>query len=125
MVYALYDNEVKRFSFSLSDNGGIEISDCEHADLFESQRNGCVIVPDSSGRPVSVPHLPEPAELEAQFKASVYAVLARSDVTVLRCLESGIPVPAAWVDYRQRLRDIAASSVDFTKQLPDPPSYPA
>ena len=33
-------------------------------------------------------------------------MLAESDIAVLRAYETGIPVPQAWVDYRQALRDI-------------------
>lgn len=33
-------------------------------------------------------------------------LLAESDVAVLRAYEVGTPVPQAWIDYRQALRDI-------------------
>lgn len=43
-----------RFAFSVSDNGGIEISNAEHATLIEQNAQGLHIVPDQDGRPIAV-----------------------------------------------------------------------
>ena len=43
-------------------------------------------------------------EIEARMRRD--NELIRSDVTVTRAYESGVPVPAEWVAYRQALRDI-------------------
>jgi hypothetical protein len=51
------------------------------------------------------------------------AALARSDVTVLRCVESGLKVPKAWIAYREKLRAIAGGA--DADPLPAAPSYPS
>jgi hypothetical protein len=43
-------------------------------------------------------------EIEARMRRD--NELIRSDVTVTRAYEAGVPVPAEWVAYRQALRDI-------------------
>ena len=40
--------------------------------------------------------------------------LQEADVKVLRFLEAGTPVPQAWLDYRQALRDVPQTQ-DITK----------
>lgn len=42
------------------------------------------------------------------------AKLQDADVKVLRFLETGAPVPQAWLDYRQALRDVPQTQ-DITK----------
>ena len=42
------------------------------------------------------------------------AKLQEADVQVLRFLETGAPVPQAWLDYRQALRDVPQTQ-DITK----------
>ena len=54
------------------------------------------------------------AKKEAEYKNSILASaraerdarLVASDVIVARSTEAGVPVPAAWVTYRQALRDV-------------------
>ena len=38
------------------------------------------------------------------------ALLAESDIAVLRAYETNTPVSQAWVDYRQALRDITSKA---------------
>ncbi|MDE1906080.1 MAG: hypothetical protein KGH75_06465 [Rhodospirillales bacterium] len=59
-----------------------------------------------------------------QFAAR--AALTESDLTVLRCYESAVAVPATWATYRKALRAIiAASTGDPTQAMPTKPAYPA
>lgn len=53
------------------------------------------------------------------------AALSASDISVLRCIERGIEVPAEWVIYRDSLRGIvgAAEWIDDLA-LPTRPDYP-
>ncbi|MDP9651700.1 hypothetical protein [Paraburkholderia caledonica] len=61
----------------------------------------------------------------AEYSAAAMIALTQSDKTILRCYESGIPVPAAWVRYRKSLRAIVgADSGDATAPLPTVPEYP-
>lgn len=54
------------------------------------------------------------------------AALDKSDITVLRCFESDVTVPAAWREYRTALRDIIGStSFGVITELPALPPYPS
>lgn len=60
------------------------------------------------------------------YQETARAMLDQSDRTVLRCVEAGIAIPAAWIEYRKSLRAIVgASSGDASQTLPSKPSYPA
>jgi hypothetical protein len=56
-----------------------------------------------------------------QLKQQALALLSQSDVTVLRCVEAGVPVPTTWKAWRTHLRSIASTG---TGPLQDPPDYP-
>lgn len=57
-------------------------------------------------------------------RAALYA-LQISDITVLRCYENAVAVPAEWHTYRNALRVIvAATSGDASIPLPTKPAYP-
>lgn len=64
------------------------------------------------------PSKPAQADLQSQAKTA----LDGSDVTVIRCAESAIPVPPAWIKYRKTLREIVGGAV---QPLPAQPPYPA
>jgi hypothetical protein len=60
------------------------------------------------------------------YQASAKAALDDSDITVMRCYENAVPLPAAWSTYRKALRAIVgALTGDATQSLPVKPSYPA
>lgn len=64
-----------------------------------------------------------PSWSDRQQQAKV--ALSDSDLTMLRCFENGVTVPAEWATYRKALRAIlGASSGDATKPLPARPTYP-
>lgn len=59
------------------------------------------------------------------YKVTAQAALDCSDVTVLRCMENAIVIPADWVAYRVALRAIvSAATGDATVALPAKPAYP-
>jgi hypothetical protein len=61
-----------------------------------------------------------------EYKQQAQAALDKSDMTVIRCVEAGVTLPAAWVTYRKALRAIVgASTGDPTQALPMRPAYPA
>jgi hypothetical protein len=115
MIYAKWIEEDGRFAFALHDNGGIAISDSEHAALLAENRNGKAIVPDANGRPVALgPSLDERREglcnrvdmlLDAK-KASgvahggkVYQTAPSSIANmagVLASVSAGIPLPVGF-----------------------------
>lgn len=60
------------------------------------------------------------------YKESARSLLDASDLTILRCIESGVSVPAAWVAYRKALRAIiSAATGDAAQPLPTKPAYPS
>ncbi len=68
-------------------------------------------------------------QAEAQSAAATAALIAqaqtaldKSDITVLRCTENGIAVPADWATYRASLRTIVKNG---SGTLPVAPAYPA
>lgn len=73
---------------------------------------------------------PEPAQTaaeiaaaqQAQLKSQAQTALDKSDVTLLRCLEQGVAIPAEWVTYRAALRQVVQGTLST---LPAQPTYPA
>lgn len=62
----------------------------------------------------------------AAYQANARAALNVSDVTILRCYESGVVVPTTWTIYRRSLRAImSATSGDATQPMPAKPPYPS
>lgn len=62
----------------------------------------------------------------AVYQQTARAALDASDVTILRCVENGVAVPAQWATYRKALRAIvSATSGDSSQPLPSKPAYPA
>lgn len=69
---------------------------------------------------------PTPAQQWMLYRAQARALLDKSDVTVMRCVEHGIAVPAEWSAFRTALRSIlSASTGDASQALPTRPAYPA
>jgi len=110
-MYALFVTADGRFAFSDIDNGGVEITDAEHAALLSAQGLGKIIVPDADGRPVAVdPPAPTAEEQARIIRAQRDALLTACDWTQL----PDSPLPAAtktaWATYRQDLRDITGQA---------------
>ncbi|MEX3635941.1 hypothetical protein [Paraburkholderia sp. BR14320] len=64
-------------------------------------------------------------EAWAVLQDAAMAALRKSDITVLRCYEQQIQVPAEWRTYRAALRLIvSAPSGDAAAGLPTMPAYP-
>ncbi|MEA1031237.1 phage tail protein [Pseudomonas sp. FP1154] len=77
-MYAKWIEEDGRFAFERVDNGGIEITDDEHAALFKSDRGSKVIVLGPDGRPAlqdpPLPSLDELALVERTWRDKQLAV---------------------------------------------------
>jgi hypothetical protein len=59
------------------------------------------------------------------YQVKAQAALNKSDVTMLRCVENSVSVPANWALYRKSLRAIlSAPTGDPTQPLPVQPPYP-
>lgn len=69
--------------------------------------------------------------IAAQMKAATpdlrieaQAALLQSDITVLRCYEAGLSLPAEWRTYRAALRAIVSAPDASAMTLPVRPAYP-
>ncbi|MFP3638100.1 XkdW family protein [Paraburkholderia sp. SIMBA_054] len=61
-----------------------------------------------------------------EYKQQALAAFPASDITVLRCVEHGIAIPADWVSYRAALRAIISAPVGtVVTALPVKPPYPS
>ncbi len=65
------------------------------------------------------------AALAAANSAEAKALLDSSDITILRCAEHGVAVPAAWSAYRGALRAIVSSGSVPQDGWPSRPAFPA
>lgn len=67
-----------------------------------------------------------PIDIDWQkYQGEAQVALNKSDVTLLRCVENGVAVPAEWAAYRNALRAIIRSEQgDHTSPLPTRPDYP-
>ncbi|APD38433.1 hypothetical protein [Burkholderia pseudomallei] len=104
--------------------------------ISDAQWLACISTPGymvKSGALVA-PVPPTTAQIAAQqtaaawsaYQASAKTALDVSDITILRCAEEAVAVPAAWITYRKALRAIVgAEAGDPTQPLPTKPAYPS
>lgn len=64
-----------------------------------------------------------PPVIAPDTRAAAQAALDKSDVTMIRCYEHGVAVPADWTTYRAALR-AHASGGPTTAAMPVVPAYP-
>jgi len=103
----------------------VKITAKRHDELMQAQAEGKSISADKGGHPVaSDPPPPSAEEISAQLSRSAQEELDKSDVTVARCYEAGVPVPEQWRTYRSALRAIVKAPTSAT-ELPTRPAYPA
>ena len=62
---------------------------------------------------------------KAAFVQSAQTALDKSDVTVLRCVSTGVVVPTEWQTYRIALRNIINGTDTSSTYLPTVPQYPS
>ena len=61
-----------------------------------------------------------------QMAGAAQALLAESDVVVVRCVESGKPLPGEWVAYREALRQVVRKDpAAIMAGLPARPEFPS
>ncbi len=104
----------------------IEITDTDETTIRTGLATGGTV----SGTPgewiVTPPPPPSAAALWAAYQATAKAAIEKSDITILRCAENSVTVPAAWAAYRKALRAILiAANGDPEQPLPIQPAYPA
>lgn len=61
---------------------------------------------------------------DAALKVDALNALKKSDITVIRCIESGNPIPERWKAYRNKLRDITSGRDSESDSLPEIPAFP-
>jgi len=102
----------------------VEITEAEHQALLIGQAAGKMISGDADGRPVLIDRPgPTAEEQTAILKTQAQEALDKSDITILRCYENAVAVPAAWQTYRTELREIISGTSSATS-LPNRPDYP-
>lgn len=70
----------------------------------------------------SWPPAPEEADPSVVAAQEARILLSKSDVTLLRCLESGVEIPSDWVTYRTQLRSVVSGETSIVPSTPDYPS---
>lgn len=120
-ITAFYDSEDSPVPEGVS---AIEITDIQWQACLENP--GWTV----AGGQLVAPTPPTAAQIAADawaaYQVTVRGALDASDTTVLRCFENGVTLPAAWVAYRNSLREIvSAASGDATQALPARPAYPS
>lgn len=85
-MFAKWIESDGRFIFQDFDNGGVEISRDEHAELVAGHADGKTIIRDADGRPMLGGN-PEPTadELWAAYQQKALAALDKTDSIALRC----------------------------------------
>ncbi|PMQ04150.1 hypothetical protein DyAD56_15795 [Dyella sp. AD56] len=97
----------------------VEVDPAVYTQMLQKQALGYTVGADSNGNPISV--APPPAVVT--LVPAARQALAESDLTVLRCYEKAISVPADWVAYRDALRAIVSGG--NSTSLPSMPAYPS
>ena len=69
--------------------------------------------------------VPTATQLHDDLVVAAKTALTKSDITLLRCIEVGIAVPADWSNYRAQLRAIVNGTDTTSTTLPPQPAYPA
>lgn len=88
--------------------------------------DGAVEIPaERAAEILRIASAPTAAQLWSAHQAQAQSALDASDITMIRCVEHGVAVPAEWATYRGALRAIVRSaSGDPTQPLPTRPAYP-
>lgn len=81
-----------------------------------------VELPDNDPRVVAFMAGKTPLHMTHANHADAKAALVKSDIVILRCVEAGLSVPDAWVQYRKELRSFLRNPKE--KGLPERPPYP-
>jgi hypothetical protein len=99
----IYDNE-EHTAIRRTSDGAIIPKDIRNSDYAE-------IV--ASGEPIADYVDPRtPQQIWADIRSERDGLLAETDWVVVKAQEVGEAVPAAWVTYRQALRDLPANTAD-------------
>lgn len=85
----------------------VEITAEQHAGLLEGQAAGQRIIADENGFPVLADYpAPTDEQLSSHARTERNALLSACDWTVLSDAPLTEPEKAAWIEYRQDLRDV-------------------
>ena len=106
-------------------SGGVHVLD--DAAFYDLLPAGCVEITQAQADALtSAANAPSAAQVWAAYQLTAQDAIDKTSVTLERCFENGIALPAAWVEYRKALRAIlSAKSGDATAALPARPAYPA
>jgi mannose-1-phosphate guanylyltransferase len=125
-----YSNSKKQFfpkgvNYSSLPNDLIDVTREEHDAALNRQPGETLDFVDGHVVVVPVSESTLAANAWAMLQSNAKSALDKSDITILRCAENNIPVPANWAAYRAELRAIiSAQSGDANQVLPVRPAYP-
>jgi methionyl-tRNA formyltransferase len=83
---------------------------------------GSVLITDAEAEEIRATATARASASPAAIIAAAQAALDKSDIQVLRCYETSAPLPAAWVTYRQQLRDVISGRA--AGSVPEHPAWP-
>jgi hypothetical protein len=105
---------------------GTTIAECFHADLV-TQFVDVTAAPPQPGWTATETNgawsFAAPVAPPIDARPAARAALTASDITILRCYEHAVAVPADWTAYRAALR-VLVSGPATTGPLPPMPAYP-
>ncbi len=98
----------------------VTVTAADHQAVVQARSVGASYTIDQKTGKATIGQAPAVKAVSA-VAAQALALMQKSDVTVLRCIEHGVAVPAEWIAFRASLRACVAGTLSV---LPTAPAFP-